>query len=191
MRRDRAPAVDRVAPCPVGRDDVSLASPTATPAASPSASATPDRATVWREGLADILPGLDRLHPDPYHATSHANLEAAVDALDAAIPTLDDDHVLAGFLRTAALVSATGFDAHTGIYAWGEGDYPLTSLPLRLWRFPDGVHVVAALAPHEDLVGARVTAIGGTAIDAAIESSTRSSRATTTRRWTCCCPGSC
>ena len=92
-------------------------------------------------------------------------MERAVDELSAAVPGLDDDQVLAGLLRIVALVSADGRDAHTGLYPWGEGSYALTSLPLRLWVFPDGIHVVDALPPYEDLVGARVTAMGGKPID--------------------------
>ena len=70
--------------------------------------------------------------------------------------------------RIVALVSADGRDAHTGLYPWGEGSYPLTSLPLRLWVFPDGVRIVDAMPPHEDLVGAEVASIGGVPIDEVI-----------------------
>ncbi len=108
-----------------------------------------------------MIPGLERLHPDPFHTTSKADLERAVAALDDAATSLDDDGLLVGLMRVVALVSAEGRDAHTGLYAWGEGEYPLTSLPLRLWVFDDGVHVVAALPPYEDLVGARIEAING------------------------------
>ena len=92
--------------------------------------------------------------PVPYDVEG-ADLERAVAALDGAATSLDDDGLLVGLMRLVALVSADGRDAHTGLYAWGEGEYPLTSLPLRLWVFDDGVHVVTALPPYEDLVGAR------------------------------------
>jgi hypothetical protein len=97
-------------------------------------------------------------------------LEEAIGALAADVPSLDDDKVVAGLLRVVALVSADGRDAHTGLYPWGSGSFPLTSLPLRLWAFPDGVHVVDALAPDEDLVGAEITSIDGVPIDEAVAS---------------------
>jgi hypothetical protein len=66
------------------------------------------------------------------------------------------------------MVSAAGCDAHTGAYIWGSGEYPVDSLPLRLWLFPDEaggdgdeVVVVDALAPYQDLIGARIDAVEG------------------------------
>lgn len=148
---------------------VRTATPTTPPGAppTPSPAGTPDRVATWRAGLAELLPGLEDRHPDPFHGTDRASFQAAIAELDAAIPSLDDAHVLAGFLRIAALVSATGRDAHTGIYPWGEGTAPLTSLPLRLWVFPDGVRVVDALPPYDGLIGARIDTIDGTPIQAA------------------------
>ena len=45
------------------------------------------------------------------------------------------------------MVSADGCDAHTGAYVWGNGTYPLDSMPLRLWLFDEGVYIVDALPP--------------------------------------------
>ena len=54
-----------------------------------------------------------------------------------------------------------GRDAHTGLFPWSPAStYPVDSLPLRLWLFPDGIHVVAALPPYEDLVGSTVEIVG-------------------------------
>ena len=50
----------------------------------------------------------------------------------------------------------------------GEPPSPVDSLPLRVWLFPDGIHVIAALAPSEDLVGARIDSIDGHATDAVV-----------------------
>src|SRR5688572_2269411 len=55
-------------------------------------------------------------------------------------------------------------DGHTGIYPLDPSHaWPLRLYPLRLYDFADGLHVVAAMAPTE-LVGRRVTAIGGVPI---------------------------
>ncbi len=156
--RSAPPATAPVAPSAPSSSPSSPSSPPASPAAV-------DRDQRWLDGLADLLPGLERLHPDPFHSTSKAKLQRAVDDLAAAVPSLDEDEVLVGILRIVALVSAKGRDAHTGLYPWGEGTYPVTSLPLRLWLFSDGVHVVDVLPPFEGLVGARIASIDGTAIE--------------------------
>lgn len=101
------------------------------------------------------------IHPDLFHGTSEAALDAAVEGLKATIPTATDDELMVGVARIAAMVSAQGRDGHTGLFVWGTGSYPVSSLPLRLWSFSDGLFIVDALPPYEALIGGRVTSIAG------------------------------
>lgn len=151
-------------------------SPTTSPTIAPSAVSSPapstapsvaadDRVTRWRAAIAAVLPGIERLHRDPFHGTPRTTFETALADLDARVATLTDDELLVGLMRVFALVSAGGRDAHTGLYAWGYGTYPLHSLPVQVWLFDDGPRVVSALPPYEDLVGARIAAIEGQRID--------------------------
>ena len=136
----------------------------ASPAASPDAEAA--RLARWQGAIDAVLPGLEQLHPDPFHGTDRATIEAALATLRDSVPTTTDDELLVGLVRAVSLVSAGGRDAHTGLYPWGAGTtYPLTSLPIRLWLFPDGPHVIEALPPYEGLVGRRLLAIAGTPVD--------------------------
>lgn len=138
----------------------STASPTegvTSPSPSPDA-----RVAGWTSDLELLLPGLERIHPDPYHSTAKADLEAAIAALEDTVPDSNDNEVMVGLLEIVAKVSAAGRDGHTGAFIWGEDShYPVHSLPLRLWLFPDGVYIVAALPPYEDLVGSRVETMAG------------------------------
>jgi hypothetical protein len=128
----------------------------------PSAVATADRVTGWQSDLDLLLPGMEPIHPDLYHSTRKSELEAAVAALKADVPTATDDEVMVGLLRIVAQVSAAGRDGHTGAYIWGaDSAYPVHSLPLRLWFFADGLYVVDALPPYEELIGSRIEAIAG------------------------------
>lgn len=111
------------------------------------------------------MAGLARLDPELDHGTPRPVLAAAATALSDRVPSASDDELLDGVLRIVALVSAAGCDAHTGAYVWGTGTYPVHSLPLRLWLFGDGVHVVDALAPYRDLIGDRIESIDGHPID--------------------------
>jgi hypothetical protein len=104
---------------------------------------------------------MEATHPDLYHSTPKAELQADVGSLEASVPTSDDDQVMVGLLRIVAKVSAAGRDGHTGAFIWGEGTYPIHSLPLRLWIFPEGLFVVDALPRYRGLVGSRIEAIGG------------------------------
>jgi hypothetical protein len=143
--------------------DAGPASAAASANPSPSAGAPLDRAGEWRADLAEIIPALERIHPLPYHGTSKADLEAAIAALSAQLPTLTDDEAMVGVLRIAALVSAQGCDGHTGVFLWGTGSYPVTSLPLRLWLFDEGLVIVDALPPYEHLIGEFIDLIDGRA----------------------------
>ena len=112
---------------------------------------------------------MEGLHPDLYHGTPRSDLEAAVGAVLATLPTASDDELLVGVLHVVALVSAKGRDGHTGAYVWGSAEYPLHSLPLRLWQFSDGMYVVDALPPYQPLIGQRISTVAGRPI-AAVQS---------------------
>lgn len=144
-------------PTPAGPAGTIAGRPTATAPA-----ATADRVAGWQADLDGFIAALDALHPDLFHDTSKADFERAVGELRATVPTATDDALMVGACRLVALVSAHGRDSHTGLYPWSpDSHFPVHSLPLRLWLFPDGIHVIEALAPYEDLVGARVDSIAG------------------------------
>lgn len=157
-------------PSPAPSTGPLTSSPAPSPTAAAAATAQPSlsRADGWRADLAMLVPGMAAIHPDLTHGVSRADLDAAVATLSATVDTATDDQLLAGVLRVVAMVSAAGCDAHTGAYVWGSGTYPLDSLPLRLWLFPDEtgrngdeVVVVDALPPYESLIGSRIAAVEG------------------------------
>ena len=93
------------------------------------------------------------------------DLNDAAERLSQSVPQATDDELLAGVLRIVASVSAAGCDGHLGAFVWGTGSYPVDSLPLRLWLFDDGVYIVDALPPYEDLVGSRILSMAGHPMD--------------------------
>jgi hypothetical protein len=136
--------------------------------------ATPDGAAGWRSDLESLVPAMAAIHPNVTHSVPMATLEDAVRDVIATIPGATDDELMVGVLRIVAMVSAKGCDAHTGAFIWGTGTYPVTSLPLRLWLFPntgggDDVVVVDALPPYTDLIGARIDEIGSHSIADVLE----------------------
>lgn len=139
----------------------------ATSAPSPTAAAHLDRNGRWRADLGALIPGMAAIHKDLTHGMSRATLDAATAALSAKVGTATDDELLVGVLRIVAMVSAAGCDAHTGAYIWGNGTYPLDSLPFRLWLFPnedgtgDEVVVIGAMPPYLLAAGNRIDTIDG------------------------------
>jgi hypothetical protein len=148
-----------------GQEPTGTAAPTAEPDPTATAASSPepgvDRIAGWTGDLGAIVPGLERVHPDPYHSVSKETLVEAIADLEAVVPTATDDVLMVGVLRIVAMVSSAGRDAHTGAYVWGSGTYPTHSLPLRLWIFSEGVAVVDALPPYEALVGRVIASLDG------------------------------
>src|SRR5687768_16263219 len=79
---------------PAGSFQASPAAASATPGSSAGATAaavttapTPDRLAGWRSDLELIVPGMDRIHPNLSHGTTLEELNDAVAALSAEVPS--------------------------------------------------------------------------------------------------------
>jgi hypothetical protein len=170
-RRHLGPAVAAVLAALVIGGCATPVAPSAAPAT--ASMATPaggdERAQGWAEDLRSLVSLRERHHPDPWYGIERELYVRAVEAVVARIGQMSDDQLLVEATRLAAMPTWTGRDGHGGIYPWGEGTYGTHLLPLRLYRFSDGWFVVDAMAPYEDLVGDRLTAIAGHEIEAVLE----------------------
>lgn len=112
-------------------------------------------AQQWRADLAFLARTLPERHPKPFTKVTREQWLAAVGRLDARIPSLAPDEIAVGF---ASLVALLG-DAHTIAYA---SDMPpgFHALPIRLYWFADGLHVVAATKGNESLLGLPLASVG-------------------------------
>lgn len=123
-------------------------------------------ATADPDVVADVrmlAAEMERLHPNLFHSVSRAQFTRAVDELVARLLQLDRDHVLVELMRIIALAGPR--DGHMGLFPLAPGHRrPVHLFPLRLWTFPEGVHVVAA-PDRPDVVGARLVAIEGTPVE--------------------------
>src|SRR5262245_34119611 len=128
--------------------------------ARPSAPAVGAHEERWAEDLHLLARRMAELHPDLYHGISAASFGAAVESLRTSLSTLTDDQILVDLMRLVASVSTDGRDGHMGIWP-PDNPGAVRRYPLRLWEFPDGLYVTAAMAPHGDLAGARIVAMNG------------------------------
>jgi hypothetical protein len=114
-----------------------------------------ERARSWCEDVQFLAHELERLHPRPFFALDPAEFQTAMEGFEAGVEGWDDERATAEFMRLVALVSRSGLDGHTA--AW---PMQVEYLPVQLYSFADGWFVVGADAGHEDLLGARVLAVG-------------------------------
>ena len=102
------------------------------------------------------LTELERIHPNPYHATSKADYRTAADRLIARLPELDDDQLMVELLRLVALLGER--DGHANMNPLAGHRRVLHFYPLATYEFADGVYVIAAPG-RPQLVGHKLVAI--------------------------------
>lgn len=99
------------------------------------------------------------VHPDPFHATPEAVVQAAADDLAARADGLTRDQLLVSLMRFTNLLGER--DGHSGIFPLDSAHKRVLHLfPLYLYDFSDGLFVVAAPG-HPELVGSKLLAIDG------------------------------
>ena len=130
----------------------------------PAPAAAADRTAGWQGDIAFLVSEARRLNPAPMAPAHAAAFTAEAETLAAAVPRLSDEVVAAGIQR---LLAALG-DGHTVLYPMPTERVRFRTVPFALYRFSDGVHVVAAEGEAAALVGARVDSVGGIAADEAL-----------------------
>ena len=124
----------------------------------------------WREDLVFLHDYIVRRHPDPFFHVSRHDFEAESHALFAAIPTLDNAHIVMRFQRLLAMLG----DGHTTIPLFYREATPIRSslgfqeYPIHIEHLSDGWFVTAASQEFAALAGGRVLSLGGLSIDAIV-----------------------
>jgi hypothetical protein len=105
---------------------------------------------------------LPQIHPNPYAAQPKAAFDEAADLLRTKLPSLNDDETAVAFMRLVASLGVR--NGHTGIFPLDPGNrIAFHEYPLLPYEFADGVVVVGQVG-GDDLVGARIAAVGGVPI---------------------------
>ena len=117
-----------------------------------------DRVTLWTDDALFLVEEYERRHPDPWFGCPREEFERSMDAFLTGIEGWSEERTSAEFQRLFTRIAEQGRDGHSGIWPMGGG-----TLPLQLYSFVDGWFVVAA--DEADLVGTRVTALGGVPIE--------------------------
>lgn len=119
----------------------------------------------WRADLRALADGLVRYHPDLFKWTPKASFDSAVADLDARIPSLDRDRIVAEMMKIVALPG----DGHTALFPLMNPGMGFHRLPIRFYQFSDGFYVRSADPRYASLVGGRVLSIGKFTLDSALE----------------------
>ena len=119
------------------------------------------RSDRWREDLYALVKELQKLpkiHDDKFELVSSDTFTQAVDALNAAIPSLEDHKVVVGMMQLLTMLG----DAHTRIPYWTWEAFERSTYPIQVEWFSDGLFVTAAQPGYEALLGQEIIQIGET-----------------------------
>jgi len=129
----------------------------------PLPDAKPITAEGVRNGVQFVADKIFALYPAPYRFHSGAewqvrlcDIKRRADHIDQARLFIEVSRLL-GMLKDAH--SWAAIDADSALFIW--------AMPLRFWKFDDGIYIRAAAPEQAQLVGARVLAVGGVPIDEA------------------------
>ena len=144
---------------PAASGSADAAASTSNEAPSEPASQTPTRGPD--SDLAMLVRTLEATHPEPYHAVEREEFIGALDAYEAALPTMTASESAVELMRIWAMLSRER-DGHQFALPSAAADF---MLPIRAYEFEGELYVTDAREPNENLAGTRVTAIGGMPID--------------------------
>ncbi len=122
------------------------------PPPSPNTTVTASATSPWDEDLDALIAGLEGIHINPWWRIPKSEFFARADLLRKTLPSLDKDAAEVAVMELVATI-----DGHTSVYPTDLGFH---YYGLELYEFSDGVYVIAAPG-HPDVVGGRLTSVGG------------------------------
>src|SRR3990172_6951025 len=121
----------------------------------------------WRQDLQFLAKRLPEVHANAFHKISRTEFESAVQSLNDRIPSLTSEQIIVELMRIVAMIG----DGHTSLSPLFDPSIGFHYYPLRLYLFRDGLYVEKADPENEDVVGARLVAIGETPVEEAWKAS--------------------
>jgi tetratricopeptide (TPR) repeat protein len=128
---------------------------------------TVSREEGWKTDLDYLLAQFRRFNPQYNQPRIKEKIDMTATRLGEQIPRLNDIQIAVEMQKITAMLEAS----HTEVFLHRQPrrfKFP-EPLPVNLYIFPDGIYVVEADDEFKSLVGSRITAIDGTAIEQVIE----------------------
>jgi hypothetical protein len=120
-----------------------------------------ERVVGWRSDLQLLVAEAQRRHAGPARPAFSPRFTAAAARLSGQIPGLPDRRVAVEFQRLLAMLG----DGHSLVYPMPSARVSFAMLPVDVYVFADGVIVTDAPPNLRELIGSRITHIGGRRIE--------------------------
>lgn len=119
---------------------------------------TADRTVGWRSDLQRLFSEARAQHAGPARPAWQPQFEAAVMQLASRVPELSDERLATEVQRLLAMLH----DGHSLLYVMSTPRVQLTTLPIDLYWFDDGLYITGGINQEADrLMGSRVARIDG------------------------------
>jgi hypothetical protein len=118
----------------------------------------------WREDLEFLRTQAPAHHANLFHQMAPRQFDSALTSIESRLPSMSRVQVVVELEKLAAMIG----DGHSNVGPWRDSVIAFHTLPVAFYWFPEGMVVRAADSAHASLLGARVVAINGVPIDAAI-----------------------
>ncbi len=123
------------------------------------------RDEAWRYDLWLYNREFRRIHLNPYQKTPKEQLDQEVKALDREIPKLSDHEIRMRFMRLSVRIG----DGHTILRGFDPAI--AAQVPLTVFKFDDGYHIIAIEKSRASLLGAKILKVAGHHAEEAFEAS--------------------
>ena len=116
--------------------------------------------TEWQSDLRQLQQTVHEKYPNLFHNITSAKWDDAVEKFYQEMPGLNNQQILAGFMKMVALFHI----GHTQMNLFGlhqqHSPISLHRLPYQLYWFNDGVYILSAAKEYEKAVGGKIIKIG-------------------------------
>jgi len=119
------------------------------------------RTEGWRSDIDFLGAEVGRRHPPTAGDPGFARFQAALASLRARVGDMSDEAIAVDIQKALAGIG----DGHTSIIPIPTATLNFATLPVDFYWFDDGVFIVGASSEQRSLIGARVSEIGGVAIE--------------------------
>lgn len=126
-------------------------------------------AADWQSDLRHLQQTVHSKYNNLFYNISAADWDKAVDDFHKTIPQLDNEQVLAGFVKLLALFHIGHTQMNTFGLHQGTTALQLNRLPYALYAFSDGVYILSAANEYEKAVGGKVLRIGNMKTEDALQ----------------------
>ncbi len=114
----------------------------------------------WHTDIDFIVKHIESLHPNPWYRVTRDEFMTKANKLKKEIPELSEDEIVVQAMQLVASLH----DGHTYLCPYNHPQIP-NWFPLRMERFDDGIFVTAIAKQYENMIGAKVLRIGGSAAE--------------------------